>query len=203
MVLYHCTFAHDLTMESNLTLAVNFAAVPAGLGVHYLVTYTLAVRRRALALSLAAALAAASAAGAFHTVSILRDDRTWPDWRPVVAAAHEQGVASARSIWSTADNGGMRNTWGVRRAAPQLAGNVWQLRSEFGSAVDVGSPWVRWETVELLQLAARREIDFVIGPLPFRNLRVNERVHGFIVAAIVHVPNGEACYVLRNARSGM
>jgi hypothetical protein len=95
----------------------------------------------------------------------------------------------------------MRNTWGVRRADPQMSGNVWHLRAVLGPQVDVSSPWRQRQTDELLRLAARSRVEFVIGPLPIRNLRVGSRVHGYVVTDVVDVPYGPASYILRNSRT--
>jgi len=196
MIGYHVAFAHDLTMESNLAVALIFGSILAGLGVQYLAFDVLDVRRSALR---AIPLVAAFAAAFVHGSAVVREDRTWPDWRPVVDAARARGADRAHSVWSTADNGGMRNTWGVRRSDPQMSGNVWHLRAALGPQVDVGSPWRQRQTAELLRLAVRKNVEFVIGPLPFRNLRVGSRVHGFVVTDVVDVPFGPACFILRAA----
>jgi hypothetical protein len=130
---------------------------------------------------------------------VLREDRTWPDWRPVVEAARARGADRAASGWSTPDNGGMRNTWGARRPDPSMAGNVWHLRAALGPQVDIGSPWRERRTDDLLRLARRERVEFVIGPLPMRNQRIGSRIHGFVVTDVVDVPHGPVCYILRNA----
>jgi len=191
---YHVAFAHDLTMESNLTVSLIFAAVLAGLGLHRIAAAVTPRTHGRLAWAL---LAAAVAATALHARPIVAEDQTWPDWRPVVAAAASRGAGDAAAIWSTADNGGMRNSWGVRAATAEMSGNVWQLRAAFGPGVDVGSAWRHPRIDELLRLARRSGVEFVIGPLPIRNLAVGQRVRGFVVTDVVDVPFGPAAYILR------
>jgi len=131
------------------------------------------------------------------------EDQTWPDWRPVVAAAEARGVGAAAAVWCTADNGGMRNTWGVREPSGTMSGNVWQLRAALGPAVDVSSPWRHRRTDALLQAAHRAEVEFVVGPIPVRNLEVGNRVAGYVVTDAIDVPYGPAAYILRRAPDGV
>ena len=199
MTLYHVTFAHDLTMESNLAVSMVFGAVLAGLGAEALAAAMRGRIRRGVAIGLGVV---AIAAATVHAVSIVAEDQTWPDWRPVVAAARERGVDRADSVWSTAHNGGMHSRWGVRGFASSMSGNVWQLRAALGPQVDIGSPW-RYEPVpELLRQAAIQGVDFVIGPMPVSSLRIGARIRNFVVTDVVEVPNGPPCYILENTRRG-
>jgi hypothetical protein len=197
MVAYHVAYAHDLTMESNLTIAALFAAILAGLGLQPLVRRFAGPRRRVLGALLGAA---ALAAALVHARAIVAESQVWPDWRPVVAAARARGADSGVRVWSTADNGGMRNTWGIRRAYAPMSGNVWQLRTALGEGVDIHSPWYAVQTPVLLSRAQREEVAFVIGPMPFRRLGIGDRVYGYVVSDIVAVPHGPEVHILRNAK---
>jgi hypothetical protein len=116
----------------------------------------------------------------------------------VIAAARARGVDRADSVWSTADNGGMLNTWGVRRAFPRMSGNVWHLRAELGERVDTGSPWFEPNVAVFVRRAKRENVDFIIGPMPYRKLGVGDRLTGFVVTDIVVVPHGPEVHILRN-----
>jgi len=197
MVLYHVVSCHDLTMESNLTLSAMFGAILAGLGIQHAVSFFVAARQRVLGAVVAVAVCAAAL---HHTYTIVGEDQLWPDWTPVVEVARARCTNPERAIWSTADNGGMFNTWGIREAFSPMSGNVWHLRRDLGKRVNIASPWYELQELHPLTRAAREDVAYVIGPMPYGGLRVGARLNGYVVTDAIVVPHGPEVYIFRNAR---
>jgi hypothetical protein len=195
MVLYHVVSCHDLTMESNLTLTSMFGAILAGLGIQHAASFFVAVRQRVLG---AVVAVAACAAALHHTYTIVGEDQLWPDWTPVVEAARARCTNPEHAIWSTADNGGMFNTWGIRQAFSPTSGNVWHLRRDLGARVNIASPWYDFQGVHP-RLAAREKVAHVIGPMPDGDLRIGAQVYEYVVTDVIVVPHGPEVYIFRNA----
>jgi hypothetical protein len=197
MVLYHVVSCHDLTMESNLTVAAMFGAILAGLGIQHVASFFVTARQRVLGTVVAVA---ACVAALLHTYTIVGEDQIWPDWTPVVEAARARCTNPEHAIWSTADNGGMFNTWGIRQALSPMSGNVWHLRRDLGERVNVASPWYDLQGLHPLTRAAREEVAYVIGPMPQGGLRIGAHLNGYVVTDVVVVPHGPEVYIFRNAR---
>jgi hypothetical protein len=183
-LIYHGLAGNYLTIEKNLVMTVLFGsilfAVPLVRSEALQRLWRTRVWPRALSVTLLGLLIAAQAAGPGRTVM-----KTWPDWRPVVAAAQQPDVPGG-TIWVTASSGDPIPT----------GGNVWLLRQIMGARVNEASPWLEANPDLILERADRESIPIVIGPFPGRGFKEGDRVLGYRVKQVVEVRYGPDAYIL-------
>jgi cellulose synthase (UDP-forming) len=180
IVMYHLYAGHFLQMDQNFVLGMIFASVLAGIGVYEIAAALPAWRKSSRTAVLALALFLALLWGQARTALV--PFQSWPDWRPVVAAA--QQLPAQGLIWSTADSAAV--------------GNVWALREAMGSRVDVQSPWYAPDADSLLRLAAEERIPYVVGHYFSAPLTMGMTRYGFVVARVIPVKNGPIVYLFEN-----
>lgn len=171
--IYHIYSGNDLAMNRNLTMAVMFGSIISGLVLNSLISYRGKIKYIIIVI-LAVILF-------WQAKTVVAKYRDWPDWRPVVKAVRDLGL-SDKIIWCTAYHGGL--------------GNVWQLRAEFGSGVDIDSPWYAPESFPyspdsegVLKVASKKKIPIVVGPLEGWKLEVGSSVDGYKIKKVIKLNN--------------